>query len=182
MQAFRVASSAGALVTLGLTLSSSGLAVAHGVELAFAVAASTFCPLLLLGIWWSMAYSLVAFRLPGAFAFSAEPAAGHAMHGFTSLYFSFITLSTVGYGDITPVSDLSRMLAAGASLVDVRPATDVPGLRPGQFCHAGPPIAWPYSPSTDKFGVTTFDGERGDAIRPASQPAIPADAWVRLPW
>jgi cation/acetate symporter len=50
--AFRVASSLGALVTLGLTLASSGLAVAHAVELAFAVAASTFCPLLLLGIWW----------------------------------------------------------------------------------------------------------------------------------
>jgi Na+(H+)/acetate symporter ActP len=52
VRAFRVASCAGALVTLGLTLASSGLAVAHAVELAFAVAASTFCPLLLLGIWW----------------------------------------------------------------------------------------------------------------------------------
>jgi Na+(H+)/acetate symporter ActP len=50
--AFRVASSLGALATLGLTLASTGLAVAHAVELAFAVAASTFCPLLLLGIWW----------------------------------------------------------------------------------------------------------------------------------
>jgi hypothetical protein len=37
---------------------------------------------------------------------------------------------------------LSRMLAAGASLVDVRPATEIPGLQPGQFCHAGPPIGW----------------------------------------
>ncbi|MGZ4472954.1 MAG: sodium/solute symporter [Nocardioidaceae bacterium] len=52
VRAFRVASTAGAVVTLGLTLASSGLAVAHAVELAFAVAASTFCPLLLLGIWW----------------------------------------------------------------------------------------------------------------------------------
>jgi cation/acetate symporter len=50
--AFRVASSLGALVTLGLALAGSGVAVAHAVELAFAVAASTFCPLLLLGIWW----------------------------------------------------------------------------------------------------------------------------------
>jgi cation/acetate symporter len=50
--AFRVASSCGAVATLGLSLASSGLAVAHAVELAFAVAASTFCPLLLLGIWW----------------------------------------------------------------------------------------------------------------------------------
>lgn len=49
---FRVATTAAALVTLGLTVLSSGLPVAHAVELAFAVAASTFCPLLLLGIWW----------------------------------------------------------------------------------------------------------------------------------
>jgi Na+(H+)/acetate symporter ActP len=50
--AFRLAATGTALVTLALALASSGLAVAHAVELAFAVAASTFCPLLLLGIWW----------------------------------------------------------------------------------------------------------------------------------
>jgi cation/acetate symporter len=50
--AFRLASVFAAVATLVLTLLSSGLAVAHAVELAFAVAASTFCPLLLLGIWW----------------------------------------------------------------------------------------------------------------------------------
>ena len=50
--AFRVAGVVGALATLLITLLSPGLAVAHAVELAFAVAASTFCPLLLLGIWW----------------------------------------------------------------------------------------------------------------------------------
>jgi uncharacterized protein DUF1116 len=36
----------------------------------------------------------------------------------------------------------ARMLEAGATLVDVRPAAEVIGLRPGQFCHAGPPIGW----------------------------------------
>ncbi|HZN18573.1 MAG TPA: DUF1116 domain-containing protein [Micromonosporaceae bacterium] len=35
-----------------------------------------------------------------------------------------------------------RMLAAGALLVDVRPAAEVLGLSAGQFCHAGPPIGW----------------------------------------
>jgi len=50
--AFRLAGVVAVVVTLVLTLLSSGLAVAHAVELAFAVAASTFCPLLLLGIWW----------------------------------------------------------------------------------------------------------------------------------
>jgi hypothetical protein len=37
---------------------------------------------------------------------------------------------------------LSRMLASGASLVDLRPASEVPGLGRGRFCHAGPPISW----------------------------------------
>ena len=35
-----------------------------------------------------------------------------------------------------------QMLAAGAELVDVRPAREVLGLAPGQFLHAGPPIGW----------------------------------------
>jgi hypothetical protein len=34
------------------------------------------------------------------------------MQGFNAFYFSFVTLSTVGYGDITPVSKVARMLAA----------------------------------------------------------------------
>jgi hypothetical protein len=34
------------------------------------------------------------------------------------------------------------MLAAGAVLVGVRPAGAALGLQPGQFLHAGPPLAW----------------------------------------
>ena len=37
---------------------------------------------------------------------------------------------------------LARMLAAEATLVDVRPASDALGLEPGQFLHAGPPVDW----------------------------------------
>jgi hypothetical protein len=37
---------------------------------------------------------------------------------------------------------VGRMLAAGARLVDVRPARDALGLEPGTFLHAGPPIEW----------------------------------------
>lgn len=37
---------------------------------------------------------------------------------------------------------LAAMLAAQASLVDVRPASDALGLARGQFLHAGPPISW----------------------------------------
>ncbi len=37
---------------------------------------------------------------------------------------------------------VDRMLTAGAELVDVRPASEALGLRPGEFLHAGPPIGW----------------------------------------
>jgi voltage-gated potassium channel Kch len=54
----------------------------------------------------------VAQLVPGSFAFSTGPASSQAMTGFTAYYFSFVTLTTVGYGDITPVSNGARALAA----------------------------------------------------------------------
>jgi len=67
---------------------------------------------LLLGTAWMIAYLLVANFSPGAFAFTAGPDADHVLSGFNAYYFSFITLTTVGFGDIVPVSHTARMLAA----------------------------------------------------------------------
>jgi len=50
--AFRLSVCGATAVTLVLAISAAGVAVAHSVELAFAVAASTLAPLLVLGIWW----------------------------------------------------------------------------------------------------------------------------------
>ena len=67
---------------------------------------------LMLGLTWTVAYWLVDQLTPGgAFSFNTTRGA-HSMNGFTGFYFSFITLSTVGYGDITPVSQAARWLAA----------------------------------------------------------------------
>ncbi len=67
---------------------------------------------LMLGLTWTVAYWLVDQVTPGgAFSFNTERGV-HSMNGFTGFYFSFITLSTVGYGDITPVSQAARWLAA----------------------------------------------------------------------
>ncbi len=65
---------------------------------------------LMLGLLWTVAYWLVAQVTPNAFAFNSGPK--ESMGGFNAFYFSFITLSTVGYGDITPVSRIARWLAA----------------------------------------------------------------------
>jgi hypothetical protein len=68
---------------------------------------------LLLGVLWTPLYMAVADWNPAAFTMPA----GGTMDMFTSLYFSFITLSTVGYGDIAPVTKAARMLAAMEAVV-----------------------------------------------------------------
>jgi hypothetical protein len=66
---------------------------------------------LMLGLLWTVAYWLVDQLTPGAFAFGTN-VERQSIRGFNAFYFSFVTLSTVGYGDITPVSKVARMLAA----------------------------------------------------------------------
>ncbi len=67
---------------------------------------------LMLGLLWTVAYWLVDQLTPaGALAFNTNEGR-QSIRGFNAFYFSFVTLSTVGYGDITPVSKVARMLAA----------------------------------------------------------------------
>ena len=72
------------------------------------VAASNY---LLIGLLWMFAYLLATKLLPNSFIFPVGPASGRTMDGFNALYFSFVTLSTLGFGDIIPVSRMARMLA-----------------------------------------------------------------------
>lgn len=66
---------------------------------------------LMLGLLWTLAYLTVAQMEPDAFAMPATSGAPARLDSFSAFYFSFITLCTVGYGDITPVSKAARMLA-----------------------------------------------------------------------
>ena len=66
---------------------------------------------LMLGLLWTLAYWFVDQLTPGAFAFNTNEGR-QSIRGFNAFYFSFVTLSTVGYGDITPVSKVARMLSA----------------------------------------------------------------------
>lgn len=49
---FRVAAVIGGIIPIGLALAAASLELSRTVGLVFAVAASTLCPLLVLGIWW----------------------------------------------------------------------------------------------------------------------------------
>ena len=66
---------------------------------------------LLIGIIWSVAYYLIALWIPEAFNVQESSALG-GREGFQSqlFYFSFVTLTTLGYGDIVAVHPTARML------------------------------------------------------------------------
>ena len=66
---------------------------------------------LLLGIVWNYAYFFLEMMTPGAFHGPHEP-----IERDDFFYFSFITLTTVGFGDIVPVSRPARSLAVVEAL------------------------------------------------------------------
>jgi voltage-gated potassium channel len=72
--------------------------------------AAAVCVYLLIGVMWHYTYVLVDSLIPGSFNSAVLTGKDH-------LYFSFITLSTLGYGDITPVNGPARALAYTEALV-----------------------------------------------------------------
>jgi hypothetical protein len=70
--------------------------------------------LLMAGLW-AQFFSLVVLANPNAISVAAG---GFGPHPYSTIYyFSVATLTTAGFGDIVPVSDMARILAAYESLV-----------------------------------------------------------------
>jgi len=73
------------------------------------------CVYLFIGIIWSFMYSLTQLLSPGSFEIAYTPpelpAASRRIVFSSMLYHSFVTLSTLGYGDIIPVSPSARTLS-----------------------------------------------------------------------
>jgi hypothetical protein len=71
---------------------------------------------LLLGLTWAFAYELVLLQVPGSFQ-PADLGGAKGPVTINLVYFSFVTLTTVGYGDITPAHPIVRSLANLESLI-----------------------------------------------------------------
>ena len=56
----------------------------------------------LMGIIWAIVYAIFYRFQPASFSFSADIPPGGGL-GMWSIYYSFVTLTTLGYGDINPV-------------------------------------------------------------------------------
>lgn len=79
---------------------------------------------LLFGITWSVLYGFLDQVLPNAFNLPQAAGDYGPARQEVFVYYSFITLTTVGYGDISPTHDVSRMFAVMEALVgQLYPAT-----------------------------------------------------------
>jgi hypothetical protein len=72
---------------------------------------------LLIGLVWAFAYQLVAQQDPNAIHFSTRAANIPSGLPTQMFYFSFTTLTTVGYGDAYPALPAARSLAVAEALV-----------------------------------------------------------------
>lgn len=78
--------------------------------------AGAICVFLLIGIIWMLAYQAIHFFNPKAF--NNIVAEGFSPAAIVDLaYFSFVTLTTVGYGDITPISRPVRMFVVTEAIL-----------------------------------------------------------------
>jgi len=71
------------------------------------------CAYFILGILWAYAYFFLEWASPGSFSLPKD-LRGNPLH---FIYYSFITLTTVGYGDILPVSPPARSFAVLEAVV-----------------------------------------------------------------
>jgi hypothetical protein len=69
---------------------------------------------MLFALMWSFLYGVLDLVEPGSFAISAAQTLGERN---IFLYYSFVTITTLGYGDITPVTYIATSLAVLEAIV-----------------------------------------------------------------
>jgi len=73
------------------------------------------CAYVFIGLLFALVFSHLEYRDPGSFYISndllAENVAKESSQLNVFTYFSFVTMTTLGYGDVTPISEHARTLA-----------------------------------------------------------------------
>jgi voltage-gated potassium channel len=109
---------------------------------------ASLCTYVLLGVLWTNVFVLITRLEPGAFLAPAAPDVSldtkvqRAEQYIEMLYFSFTTLTTLGYGDVTPATAFARMFAVTEAIVGqiilVVLVARLVGLHVAQSTEGGP--------------------------------------------
>jgi hypothetical protein len=84
--------------------------------------AASLCTYLMIGISFAYAFTLIELKMPGSFVFPEtsyidEEAKNQVIpYIYDLMYHSYVTLSTLGYGDIQPKSSITRTLCIAEAL------------------------------------------------------------------
>ena len=82
-------------------------------EITSDVIIAAICAYFLLGLIWALIFSIIESVQPGSFQISEDEESVVSI----LFYFSFVTLTTLGYGDVTPISTSARSLALLESIM-----------------------------------------------------------------
>jgi hypothetical protein len=103
------------LLLLLLTTSSILLVVLNQRRVTQDTLYGSICAYLLMGISWSIVYAILESQAPGSFVQNNEAmvieTGAHEGLSERLFYYSLVTMTTLGYGDITPATALARRLS-----------------------------------------------------------------------
>ncbi|RLA31839.1 MAG: hypothetical protein DRR11_09805 [Gammaproteobacteria bacterium] len=113
---FRFGSTLAMLAFLLLATSQAMQQIAKGNNISANRIVGAICVYLMLGVIWALSYALLEAVVPGSFKGLTEQTASASWNP-DWVYFSFVTLSTLGYGDITPMTYSARALSYFEAIV-----------------------------------------------------------------
>jgi hypothetical protein len=128
-----VNSIAGFLFVLGVLFTILRRFAAHPVITGQSVLAA-ICVYLLMGLGYSSVYGFIGAVDPTGL-FGPQSGAGTSV---IRMYYSFITLTTVGYGDFVPYADITRMIAVTEALIGQVYLVTIVALLVSQIGHQRP--------------------------------------------
>ncbi len=119
------------------------------------------CAYLLLMSSFAYAYAVIGDL--GSEPFFSQGAQWDSLGDY--IYFSLITITTVGFGDLTPATDLGRSLTAAEALIGQIYVVTVVAVIVSNLGRTGSPRAGARDTEPDKEDPTAADGAGGDAPR-----------------
>jgi len=116
----RITSEFSSLVVLGLTTLVMFNSLLRAERVSQDTVIGGLCVYLLVGLCFALSFTIMSDLNPNALLQDGAPLVRSlddpSAHATMCLYFSFVTLTTLGYGDVSPMSEMARMFAVAEAV------------------------------------------------------------------